>query len=244
MRAYERIRTMHTQEQHSRQRWRALLARTPDRLDGDFIPIYAESAMRTRSVHQHAPDMILQALLVVIAATHANARATKEHRRRMSIDGQVDDESLHSLLSDPSLVMFSSAVEKLTDAVGACERIHRTPMPFPYSLLLHRTAIMYVALMPWALIGIHGWVSVIITGIVAYAFFGLDEMASIMENPFSCDEHALALQTMCRTIDSSLAEALLLPVPPVIAPYSENEWEALTSENLLPASDKKSGILW
>jgi len=60
---------------------------------------------------------------------------------------------------------------------GACERIANTPLPFPYALLVHRTAYMYVGLAPFAMASGMGWWTPLFNAIVAYTFFGLDELA-------------------------------------------------------------------
>ena len=42
---------------------------------------------------------------------------------------------------------------KLGSVQTSCERIATTPLPFPYVLLVHRTAIAYVLLAPFAMAG-------------------------------------------------------------------------------------------
>ncbi len=90
----------------------------------------------------------------------------------------------------------------------ACERIRGTPVPFSYTLLLHRTAYAFCFLLPFGAVGTLGYVTPVFCAIVAYAFFGLDELASELEEPFGVWPSALPLDAMARTVEISLLEAL------------------------------------
>jgi putative membrane protein len=51
--------------------------------------------------------------------------------------------ALHGRAVDPldsiSTVAVTNLLDKLGETQGACERIASTPLPFPYTLLVHRT---------------------------------------------------------------------------------------------------------
>ena len=100
----------------------------------------------------------------------------------------------------------------------ACERIRSTPVPFSYTLLLHRTAYAFCFLLPFGAVGTLGYATPVFCAVVAYAFFGLDELGSELEEPFGPWLSALPLTAMARTVEISLLEALGetdLPAPPV-----------------------------
>ena len=103
---------------------------------------------------------------------------------------------------------------------GACERIASTPLPFPYQLLVHRTAYMYICLAPFAMALEMGWWTPLFNSIVAYTFFGLDELARQLEQPFGLEPQCLALNAICRTIEISASEAVngISPAPLVPGP--------------------------
>ena len=48
-------------------------------------------------------------------------------------------------------------LDRLCVAQTACERIENTSLPLAYSLLVHRTAFLYVTLVPWAMVESMGW---------------------------------------------------------------------------------------
>jgi predicted membrane chloride channel (bestrophin family) len=82
-----------------------------------------------------------------------------------------------------------------------CERIKNTPLPFPYTLLLHRTIYLFCILLPFAMAEPLGWLTPLFTAIVSYTFFGLDAIADELEDPFGRDENDLATDSLVRTIE-------------------------------------------
>ncbi len=91
---------------------------------------------------------------------------------------------------------------------AACERIKHTPIPFPYSLLLHRTAWLYCFLLPFGLVDTVGYMTPFVVAIVAYTFFGLDALGDEIEEPFGTADNHLPLDALCREIEINLREAL------------------------------------
>lgn len=107
----------------------------------------------------------------------------------------------------------------LTRIQAGCERIRSTPIPFAYTLLLHRTASVYCFLLPFGLIDQLGWMTPLVVLVVAYTFFGLDALGDEIEQPFGLSPHHLPLSALCRGIEIDLREALGDPeLPPPLQP--------------------------
>ena len=106
----------------------------------------------------------------------------------------------------------------LTTIEAGCERIAGTPLPFAYTLLLHRTAYLVCLLLPFGLVATAGWVTPLFTALIAYTFFGLDRLSEELEDPFGTEANDLALDSLCRTCEISVFEALAEPAPPPLAP--------------------------
>ncbi len=107
----------------------------------------------------------------------------------------------------------------LSGAQGGCERIKKTPLPFGYSLLLHRTAHVYCMLLPFALASSLGWWTILLTLIIAYTFFGLDALSDELGDPFGNDPNDLPLTAIVRGVERELLAATgstTLP-PPIVA---------------------------
>ena len=105
-------------------------------------------------------------------------------------------------------VSIDSTLTALTAAAASCERIKGTPVPFSYTLLLHRTAYMYCFLLPFGLVDTTGFMTPFVVGIVAYTFFGLDALGDEIEEPFGLESNDLPLDTLCRSIEINLRESL------------------------------------
>jgi putative membrane protein len=120
---------------------------------------------------------------------------------------------------DPVLATsVDASLSAMNGVATACERIRGTPIPFSYTLLLHRTAYLYCLLLPFGLVDAIGDLTPIVTLLVAYTFFGLDALGDEIEEPFGTSDHDLPLEAMCRTIEIDLRTALgdTEPPPPLL----------------------------
>jgi putative membrane protein len=123
---------------------------------------------------------------------------------------------------DPCLAAsIDATLSALTGAATSCERIKNTPVPFSYSLLLHRTAYLYCFLLPFGLVDSLGFLTPFVVAIVAYTFFGLDALGDEIEEPFGLESNDLPLDAICRAIEIDLRSALCDPdVPAPLAPVN------------------------
>jgi len=107
----------------------------------------------------------------------------------------------------------------LSQVQGGCERIANTPVPFAYSLLLHRTAYLFCLTLPFALAGALGWWTLLPVLLVGYTFFGLDALSDQLEDPFGLEPNDLPLDAMVRTVERELLFLLgETDLPPALAP--------------------------
>lgn len=91
---------------------------------------------------------------------------------------------------------------------GGCERIKSTPLPFSYTLLLHRTAYLYCFSLPFGLVDSIGYMTPFVVAIIAYTFFGLDALGDEIEEPFGLQPNDLPLGALCRTVEIDMLAAL------------------------------------
>ena len=101
-----------------------------------------------------------------------------------------------------------ASISAMVAAAAACERIRGTPIPFSYTLMLHRTAYLYCFLLPFGLVDTLGFMTPFVVGIVAYTFFGLDALGDEIEEPFGDSPNDLALDAICRGIEINLRDAI------------------------------------
>ena len=103
---------------------------------------------------------------------------------------------------------LDETLSAMAEVAAGCERIKSTPIPFAYTLLLHRTASLFCFLLPFGLVDLIGFMTPVVTAFVAYTFFGLAAIGDEIEDPFGTDPHHLPLHAICRTIEINLLEAL------------------------------------
>jgi putative membrane protein len=116
-----------------------------------------------------------------------------------------------------TLWMLDAQVNGLAEAVGGCERIASTPIPYPYAVLLHRTIYVYCFLLPFGLVHAIGGATPVISVFVAYTLFALEAIAQEIGDPFGVQPNSLALESMCRTIERSVLDLCGEPLPPELA---------------------------
>jgi putative membrane protein len=101
---------------------------------------------------------------------------------------------------------FDENFDKLSDIVGGCERIQSTPLPYSYRVLLHRTVYLYCFLLPFGLVDSLQWLTPFIVVFIGYTFVAFEAIADEIEQPFGMEANDLALNAMCRMIESTLQE--------------------------------------
>jgi putative membrane protein len=123
--------------------------------------------------------------------------------------GQDLQECLQQGWTEACLVAsIDATLSSMTARAVACDRIKNTPIPFSYTLLLHRTAYLYCFLLPFGLVDTLEFMTPFVVAIVAYTFFGLDALGDEIEEPFGISENDLPLDALCRTIEINLRSAL------------------------------------
>jgi len=122
-------------------------------------------------------------------------------------------------ISEWRYTLLEQRLAGLTEVQATCERIKGSPLPFPYTLLLHRTIYIFCLLLPFALAEPLGWLAPLFTTIVGYTFFGLDAIGNELEDPFGRDENDLPMDAMVRTVERDVLGALgVEPLPPALLP--------------------------
>lgn len=111
-------------------------------------------------------------------------------------------------LSDYAAVAADQNIQLLIDYIGACERIHATPMPFAYAVHLRRALLVYCLTLPFALTARWGWVTILATLCISYILFGIEEIGVEIEDPFGFDENDIPLDSICEKIEATLRDVV------------------------------------
>lgn len=116
----------------------------------------------------------------------------------------VETARQRGLISDIQQSMLDGLISRLIDAVGACERIHNTPLPFAYMVHLRRALILFLATLPLAIVKEFGWATIPATLLISYVMLGVEEIGVEIEDPFGTDENDLPLKSICENIEGNL----------------------------------------
>ncbi len=111
-------------------------------------------------------------------------------------------------LHESSFPFMDAQLNELSNILGACERIKHTPIPFSYSVLIHRIVASYCLFLPFGLVETTGVLTPIVVFLISYAFFELDAIGDEIENPFGLQPNDLPLTAISRNIEINLLELI------------------------------------
>lgn len=206
------------------------------KLWGQLIIASRSLARQTSLLDALERRAILLGVVAFSAGLAARLRGVDEHERMAPWANEIDntaapnptDAVLRGIgarclalvaagkLSDIHYSVLETQLTELGHVQGACERIATTPLPFAYSLLLHRTAHLFCLALPFALAGALGWWTPLPILLVSYTFFGLDALGDELIDPFGTEPNDLPLDAMARTVEREMLAALgesALPPP-------------------------------
>jgi len=90
-----------------------------------------------------------------------------------------------------------SKIEKLSDAIGQCERIHQTAVPLNYARHSLRSLTLWLFTLPFALVKDLGLLTGPVTAGIAWLLFGVYQIGYSIEDPF---QGTLRLSILCDAI--------------------------------------------
>jgi putative membrane protein len=166
----------------------------------------------------------------VVVFAHAARRSLREEPERPEIDKLLPEAERAAMAAHPSPPLYASEkissllagyarrgaldapmvarveeeVMVLVNSLGGCERIRKTPTPLGYVLLLRRMVALYIATLPLSLVEEVGFLTPLVTMMVAYAVLMIEGIGQELDNPFGHDPNDLALSRVCDTIERDL----------------------------------------
>lgn len=116
--------------------------------------------------------------------------------------------------------MLDAQINEMEKCIGACERIKNTPIPFAYSVLLHRSVYAYCLFLPFGLVDSSEFLTPVLCVFISYTLIALEAIANEVAEPFGLAPNALALDALTRSIERSVLELCDQPLPPELEPGS------------------------
>ncbi len=97
----------------------------------------------------------------------------------------------------------------LIDDIGGCERILKTPLPLAYRVEIRRILILFIGASPFALVDRVGWMTPVVTALIALPLLAIDKIGTELQDPFShVSLNHLPLDDICSTIEGDLLNLL------------------------------------
>lgn len=84
----------------------------------------------------------------------------------------------------------------LINGFNGVDKVHNVPIPFPYAQMTILLLCLYCFSSPFMLVSYFSWWTFIPAAVVTVAFFGINEVAIEIEDPFGLDENDLPLDQM------------------------------------------------
>ncbi|MCB9186099.1 MAG: hypothetical protein H6601_05070 [Flavobacteriales bacterium] len=110
------------------------------------------------------------------------------------------------LISEEQQIVLDSEFRALTDIIGACERIKKTPIPYSYSAFIKKFIFLYVMSLPFGVVRDFGYSTIFVVVFIFYILASLELIAEEIEDPFGTDANDLPTDTLCLTIQKNLKE--------------------------------------
>jgi ion channel-forming bestrophin family protein len=199
----------------------------------------ADPAVSSEAEIKKFEERVVHMIIAYVHALRHHLRDTKPFEPlghilpKEEVDRLVDEENVPLALLQRIGEMFVEARRKkwvhafhipvlegsltsLTDIQGACERIKSTPIPFSYTVLMHRIVAGYCTLLPFGLMESIKWATPAVVLAISYCFFGLDAIGDEIEQPFGMDINDLPLKSISRNIERNLRRRIGENVPPPV----------------------------
>ncbi|PDZ09194.1 hypothetical protein CON70_23585 [Bacillus pseudomycoides] len=105
----------------------------------------------------------------------------------------------------PNIIINMEAdLNNLLTAIGGCDRIKATPIPFAYFAHIKSLLIIFCGTLPIGLVDYLGWFTVLATTFISFAFIGIEAIGVEIEDPFGHDPNDLPLEGICIGVETHL----------------------------------------
>ncbi len=103
-------------------------------------------------------------------------------------------------------VEIDKTLSRLCEAMGKCERIKNTVFPSTYSLYIHLSLLLFIAMLPFSVIEYFGFFEVPVVVAIASAFLLIEKMAIHLQDPFENKPTDTPMTTIAKAIETNLMQ--------------------------------------
>jgi putative membrane protein len=122
------------------------------------------------------------------------------------INEYLQKQHQRNCLSADYLTAMNSLLDKMVEAITACERILNTPMPLAYAIHLKQLMLIYCLSLPFQLVtDLHWWTGPTVA-LISFTLLGIEAIGIEIENPFGEDDNDLPLDEICQKIIDNIED--------------------------------------
>jgi len=103
-------------------------------------------------------------------------------------------------------VELDRTITRLCDAMGKCERIKNTVFPSTYSLYIHLSLLLFIGLLPFAVIEYFGFIEVPLVVAIAACFLLIEKMGIHLQNPFENKPTDTPMTHIAQSIEKNIMQ--------------------------------------
>ena len=191
----------------------SLTSGTPETELDEFRSVYVKRVIAFTHALRHHLRCTDPSADIKSHVSESDFRAIQDSSHRpLKILQQLGDDMAkarnHDWLPPMNVLAVDAQLVELSNILGACERIKNTPIPFTYTVLIHRIVASYCLFLPFGLVDTAGVLTPVVVFLISHAFFGLDAIGDEIEEPFGVLPNNLPLDTISRNIEINLLEML------------------------------------
>lgn len=103
---------------------------------------------------------------------------------------------------------IDKTLTRLCDAMGKCERIKNTVFPITYSLYIHFSLLLFIAMLPFGVIDYFGFLEVPLVVAISASFLLIEKMAIHLQDPFENKPTDTPMTAIAGTIEKDLKQLM------------------------------------
>ncbi|OQP61620.1 bestrophin family protein [Niastella populi] len=103
---------------------------------------------------------------------------------------------------------IDKTLTRLCDAMGKCERIKNTVFPSTYSLYIHFSLLLFIAMLPFGVIDYFGFLEVPLVVAISASFLLIEKMAIHLQDPFENKPTDTPMTAIAGTIEKDLKQLM------------------------------------
>ena len=103
---------------------------------------------------------------------------------------------------------IDKTLTRLCDDMGKCERIKNTVFPSTYSLYIHFSLLLFIAMLPFGVIDYFGFLEVPLVVAISASFLLIEKMAIHLQDPFESKPTDTPMTAIAGTIERDLKQLM------------------------------------